>query len=56
MKAPLDTGVKIEGKRFTSFNYLYIRFSTLNTRLSHELIKNQLVDLIENVFRHEEVL
>ena len=30
--------------------------STLYTTLSHDLIKNQLVDLIENTFRREEVL
>ena len=31
-------------------------FSTLYTTLPHNLIKNQIVDLIENTFRHEEVL
>ena len=31
-------------------------FSMLYTTLSHNLIKNQLVDLIENTFRLEEVL
>ena len=31
-------------------------FSTLYTTLPHDLIKNQLVDLIENTFRREEVL
>ena len=31
-------------------------FSTLYTTLPHNLISNQLVDLIENTFRREEVL
>ena len=31
-------------------------FSTLYTTLPHDLIKNQLIDLIENTFRREEVL
>ena len=31
-------------------------FSTLYNTLPHDLIKNQLVDLIENKFRHDEVL
>ena len=31
-------------------------FSTLYTTLPHNLIRNQLVDLIENTFRREEVL
>ena len=31
-------------------------FSTLHTTLPHDLIKNQLVDLMENTFRREKVL
>ena len=46
----------MENKRFSSFNYFYIRFSTLYTSLPHNLIINLLVDLIENIFRREEAL
>ena len=31
-------------------------YSTLYTTLTHNLIRNQLVDLIENTFRREEAL
>ena len=38
-------------------NYFYIRFFyALYTTLPHNLIRNQLVDLIENRFRREEAL
>ena len=40
---------------FSSFNYSTYDFSTLYTTLPHNLIGNQLVDLIENTFRREEV-
>ena len=39
----------------TSTNSTY-DFSTLYTTLPHNLIRNQLVDLIENTFRCEEAL
>ena len=32
----------------------YIRLSTLYTTLPHNVIRNQLVDLIENTFRRKE--
>ena len=32
------------------------RFSTIYTTLPHDLIKNQLVDMIESTFMHEKVL
>ena len=35
---------------------MYIDLSTFYTTLPHDLIKNQLVDFIENTFRREEVL
>ena len=39
-----------------SHNYNFGVFSTLYTTLPHNLIRNQLVDLIENTFRREEAL
>ena len=47
---------KLKAKGFQASTISTYDFSTLNTTLPHDLIKNQLVNLIENTFRHEEVL
>ena len=48
---------KLKTKGFQASNISTYDFSTLYTsRLPHNLIRNQLVDLIENTFRREEVL
>ena len=47
---------KLETKGFQASNISTNDFSTLYTTLPHNLIRNQLVDLIENTFRREEVL
>ena len=44
------------GKGFQASTISTYDFSTLYTTLSHALIKYQLVNLIENTFRREEVL
>ena len=47
---------KLKTKGFQASTILTYDFSTLYTTLPHNLIRNQLVDLIENTFRHEESL
>ena len=47
---------KLKAKGFQASTISPYDFSTLYTTLPHDLIKNQLVDLIENTFRCEEVL
>ena len=47
---------KLKAKGFQASTISTYDFSTLYTTLPHDLIKNQLVDLIENAFRREEVL
>ena len=46
---------KLKAKGFQASTISTYDFSTLYTALPHNLIRNQLVDLIENTFRHEEV-
>ena len=46
---------KLKAKSFQGSTTSSYDFSRLNTTLPHDLIKNQLVDLIENAFRREEV-
>ena len=47
---------KLKAKGFQASTISTYDFSTLYTTLPHNLIKNQLADLIENTFRREEVL
>ena len=47
---------KLKTKGFQDSIISTYDFSTLYTTLPHNLIRNQLVDLIENTFRREEVL
>ena len=47
---------KLKTKGFQALTISTYYFSTLYTTLPHNLIRNQLVDLIENTFRREEVL
>ena len=47
---------KLKAKGFQASTISTYDFSMLCTTLSHDLIKNQLVDLIENTCRREEVL
>ena len=47
---------KIKTKGFQASTISKYDFSTLYTTLPHNWIRNQLVDLIENTFRREEVL
>ena len=47
---------KLKTKDFQASTISTYDFSTLYTTLPHNLIRNQLVDLIENTFRREEVL
>ena len=47
---------KLKTKGFQASTISTYDFSTLYTTLPHNLIRNQLVDLIENAFRREEVL
>ena len=47
---------KLKTKGFQASTISTYDFSTLYTTLPHNLIRNQLVDLIENTFRREEVL
>ena len=47
---------KLKAKGFKASTISTYDFSTLYNRLPHDLINNQLVDLIENTFRREEVL
>ena len=47
---------KLKTKGFQASTISTYAFSTLYTRLPHNLIRNQLVDLIENTFRREEAL
>ena len=47
---------KLKTKGFQSSTIFTYDFSTLNTTLPHNLIRNQLVCLIENTFRCEEAL
>ena len=47
---------KLKAKGFQASTFSTYDFFTLYTTLPHDLIKNQLVDLIENMFRREEVL
>ena len=47
---------KLKTKGFQALTISTYDFSTLYTTLPHNLIRNQLVDLIENTFRREEAL
>ena len=47
---------KLKAKGFQASSISTYDFSTLYTTSPHNLIKNQVVDLIENAFRYEEVL
>ena len=47
---------KLKTNGFQATNISTYDFSTLYTTLPHNLIRNQLVDVIENTFRLEEVL
>ena len=47
---------KLKAKGFQASTISTYNFSTLYTTLPQYLIKNQLVDLIENMFRREEIL
>ena len=47
---------KLKTKGFKASTISTYDFSTLYTTLPHNLIRNQLVDLIENTFRREEDL
>ena len=47
---------KLKAKDFQASTISTYDFSTLYTTLPHNLIRNQLVDLIENTFRREEAL
>ena len=47
---------KLKTKGFQASTISTYDFSTLYTTLPHNLIRNQLVDLIENTFRREETL
>ena len=47
---------KLKTKGFQASTISTYDFSTLYTTLPHKLIRDQLVDLIENTFRREEVL
>ena len=47
---------KLKRKGFQASTISTYDFSTLYTTLPHNLIRNQLVDLIENTFRREEVV
>ena len=47
---------KLKTKGFPASTISTNDFSTLYTTLPHNLIRNQLVDLIENTFRREEAL
>ena len=47
---------KLKTKGFQASSISTNDFSTLYTTLPHDLIKNQLVDLIEKTFRREEAL
>ena len=47
---------KLKTKGFQASTISTYDFSTLYTTLPHNLIRNQLVDLIENTFRREEAL
>ena len=47
---------KLKSKGFQASTVSTYDFSTLYTTLPHNLIRNQLVDLIENTFRREEAL
>ena len=47
---------KLKAKGFQASNISTYDFSTLYTTLPHNLIKNQLIDLIEHTFKREEVL
>ena len=47
---------KLKTKGFQASTIPTYDVSTLYTTLPHNLIRNQLVDLIENTFRREEVL
>ena len=47
---------KLKAKGFQASTISTYDSSTFYTTLRHDLIKNQLVDLIENTFRREEVL
>ena len=47
---------KLKTKGFQASTISTYDFSTLYTSLPHNLIRNQLVDLIENTFRREEAL
>ena len=56
IKKSIEILKKIKAKGVQASTISIYDFSTLYTMLPHDLIKNQLVDLIENTFRHEEVL
>ena len=56
MKSFTEILNKLKTKGFQAFTISTYDFSTLYTALPHNLIRNQLVDLIENAFRREEVL
>ena len=56
IKNSTDILNKLKTKGFQASTISTYDFSTLYTTLPHNLIRNQLVDLIENTFRREEVL
>ena len=56
MKSSTETLNKLKANGFQASTISTYDFSALYTTLPHDLIKNQLVDLIENTFRRKEVL
>ena len=56
MKNSTEILNELKTKGFQASNISSYDLSTLYTTLQHNLIRNQLIDLIENTFRHEEVL
>ena len=56
IKTPTEILNKLKTKGFQASTISTYDFSTLYTTLPHNLIRNQLVDLIENTFRREEAL
>ena len=56
IKNPTEILNKLKIKGFQASTISTYNFCTLYTTLPHNLIRNQLVDLIENTFRREEAL
>ena len=56
IKNSTEISNKLKTKGFPASTISTYDFSTLYTTLPHNLIRNQLVDLIENTFRLEEAL